>query len=144
MERNADGWRDAVLLGWLPGISLWRDFENQLSPAASLGHFPSKSIGCPAEREHGVHDGPQTARLYQIADFGQLFVIRFDDEERLFHPFFRVALISGSNSDHAPLRFEHLPGAIESFAPDCVEYYIDSREAFFESVSAIVDDLVGP
>src|SRR5690348_14087386 len=85
----------------------------------------------------------QNSSIKHLGNFEQLFLVWFDDEERIFHPLVRGAFAVGGDGYHTSGGLQHGPGSIESLAANCVEYHIDLPDLVLEARGCVVNHFIG-
>src|SRR4030095_4088904 len=85
----------------------------------------------------------EIARLQQVSNVDQLFMIRLDDKKCLLHSVVGGRLAIRGDRDHPSARLSYAPGALESFTTDGVEYNVHSRDAFLKAHGSVVHDPFG-
>jgi hypothetical protein len=68
----------------------------------------------------------EIARLQQVSNADQLFMIRLNGKKCLLHSVIRGRLAICGDRDHSSARFEDAPGTLQRFTADSVEYDVHS------------------
>ena len=89
------------------------------------------------------HEGEEFARVEESGYFREPLSVGLNEEEGVFGALRSAAWDAGYGSDEATAGVENIPGALQRFAADGVEYEIDVSEVQVESGASVVDDLVG-
>src|SRR5262249_41210879 len=112
----------------------------QLPAAAPLAYFSCIRRRGLTERQHSIHDQMEITRLQQVANSGQLCMIRFNDKKRLLHAVVSSCLAICGDGDHPSARLQYGPGAQQSVAADRVKYDIPVPEVVFKAHCSVVND----
>jgi hypothetical protein len=85
----------------------------------------------------------ESARLQQVSNADQLFMIRLNDKKCLIHSVVGGRLAIRGDRDHPSARFEDAPGTLQRVPADSVEYDVHSRDVFLKVHGSVVNHLFG-